>query len=126
MIFKQRINASNFTIYAIKMYENPDKMTDKEVNKDLKRFSYIGKLLRRYYSGKTIQLQLLLNHFVILHNLFGPVPMARLLYFYLDEAYHPAIKTILQALCIEHGRIPEVAISRVKIDKELLQQLGEL
>ena len=99
MSFTKRLNASNFSIYATKMYNNPDKMTTKELNKDLKRFSYIGKLLKRYYNKKQIGLQLLVNHFVIINNLFGSVAAARLLFFYYDDFFHPSIKTILFCSC---------------------------
>lgn len=126
MSFTKRLNASNFSIYATKMYNNPDKMTTKELNKDLKRFSYIGKLLKRYYNNKQIGLQLLVNHFVIINNLFGSVPAARLLFFYYDDFFHPSIKTILYFLNIEYGNIPEVNVKKTPMDMDLLEELQAL
>ena len=125
MYFKKRLNASNFSIYGTKRYCNPDAMTSKALNKDFKRFSYIGRLIKRYYNKNPINLQLLLNHFIILKNVFGERPSARLLFFYYEPQYQNIIKTILTHLDFEYGTIPEEDAS-ASIDLKLLAELEEL
>ena len=72
MVFNE-LNADNFLIFAIKYYENPQAVSVDDFEKDLNIFRYIKRLLRRYKNGSALKVHLLINHFIILYNIFGDV-----------------------------------------------------
>ena len=65
------LNEDNFLYFAIKNYENPQAVTKEDFNKDLNHFKYIKRLLKRYKKTGEIRTHLLINHFLILYNVFG-------------------------------------------------------
>ena len=70
MLF-DHLNEDNFLLFAIKNYENPQAVTKEDFDKDLNHFKYIKRLLKRY---KILVLEyLLLNHFIVLYNIFGEI-----------------------------------------------------
>ena len=68
----ERITSENVIMYAIKHYDNPQCEGEKEFQDDLKRFKYIKRLLRKYYDTDILKERLLLNHIIVLKNVFGP------------------------------------------------------
>ena len=70
MIFNE-LNSNNFLLFAVKNYENPQAVTKEDFDKDLNHFKYIKRLLRKYKNGDELKIHLLLNHFIILYNIFG-------------------------------------------------------
>ena len=70
MIFNE-LNEDNFLLFAIKNYENPQAVTKEDFEKDLNHFKYIKRLLKRYKREGELKTHLLLNHFIILYNIFG-------------------------------------------------------
>ena len=70
MIFND-LTAANFPLFAIKNYENPQAVTKEDFDKDLQHFKYIKRLLKRYKNTGELKTHLLLNHFIILYNIFG-------------------------------------------------------
>ncbi len=71
MIFNE-LNEDNFLLFAIKYYENPQAVTKEDFEKDLNHFKYIKRLLKRYKNTGQLKTHLLLNHFIILYNIFCP------------------------------------------------------
>ena len=69
MLFNE-LNEENFLIFAIKNYENPHIVTREDFDKDLSRFRYIKRLLKRYKTTGDLKVHLLVNHFIILYNIF--------------------------------------------------------
>ena len=70
MIFSE-LNEDNFLLFAIKNYENPQAVTKEDFEKDLNYFKYIKRLLKRYRNTGELKSQLILNHFIVLYNIFG-------------------------------------------------------
>ena len=70
MIFTE-LTEDNFLLFAIKNYENPQAVTKEDFDKDLNHFKYIKRLLKRYKNTGQLNTHLLLNHFIILYNIFG-------------------------------------------------------
>jgi len=68
----------NFLLYASKFYDNPQVHSVAEFYEDLKRFKYIKKLITRYIQTGELKERLILNHFVVLLNIFGPIPLVRI------------------------------------------------
>ncbi len=71
---------SNQVLYAAKYYDNPQCTSTEEFYEDLNRFRYIRRLLRKYQRNKVLKTSLILNHLIVVTNMFGPIPVVRLLY----------------------------------------------
>ena len=96
----EKITPNNVLMYAIKNYDNPHCEGEKEFEDDLKRFKYIKRLLRKYYDTGVLKERLLLNHIIVLNNVFGPDACATLLLYKIQEEYWPVLKAFLLFLNI--------------------------
>lgn len=96
------LDETNFIVYAAKHYDNPHCFDDIEFFDDLKRFKYLKKLLKKYRESGIIRERLILNHIIIIYNLFGQEAATRLLFLKMD-GYYPELKTFLIFL----NRLPE-------------------
>jgi hypothetical protein len=84
----------NILLYAIKSYDKPN-MLMSEFKEDMKRFNYLKRLFRRYRKDNDLKNQLILNHIVVLSNVFGAEVITRLLFFKMAKEDYSAIKTYL-------------------------------
>ena len=78
------LNEDNFLLFAIKNYENPQAVTKDDFDKDLNHFKYIKRLLKRYKNTGVLKSHLLLNHFIVLYNIWGEATTP-MLFFKIDE-----------------------------------------
>ena len=99
------LNDENFMIYAMKCYSAPNCIMS-EFEGDIKRTKYLKRLFRRYKTSKSLKERLILNHIILLNNVFGPEPTARILFYRIDERDYDILKTFLCYLNI----MPEVII----------------
>ena len=83
-----------FLLYAAQNYNNPSCRSLKEFESDLKRFKYIKRLVKRYKKTGVLSERLILNHLILLHNVFNEatVPM---LFLKFESEYWSSIKTFL-------------------------------
>ena len=93
------LNDDNFLMYAIKCYTSPH-CIQSEFDGDIKRTKYLKRLFRRYKITKSVKERLILNHIILLHNVFGPVATARILFYRIDERDYDILKTFLAYLNI--------------------------
>ena len=93
MLFE--LTKDTFLIYAIKNYDTSGFKGKQEFLEDLKRFRYIKKLLNRFKTTGELKERLILNHIIVLYNMFGAEATVRMLFFKLDEIYWSEIKTFL-------------------------------
>ena len=91
----EKITAANVNMFAIKHYDNPHCESEAEFNDDMKRFKYIKRLLRKYHETGVLKERLLLNHVIVLNNLFGPDACITLLLFKIQKEYWGAMKALL-------------------------------
>ena len=115
------LNESNYLLFAIKFYDNPQAVTKEDFESDLKRIRYIKRLLKRYKNTGELKIHLILNHLIILFNVFNEAAVA-LLFYNLEEDLWPCIKSFLVFL----DRIPEypkTRINEIEPDKDCLDQL---
>jgi hypothetical protein len=96
-----KIDESNFMMYAAKHYDNPQCFDTLEFYEDLSRFKYIKRLFNRYEESGELKERLILNHLIILYNVFGPVT-TRMLFFKLNGHLH-----LLKPFIILLGFLPE-------------------
>ena len=93
MIFNE-LNEDNFLLFAIKNYENPQAVTKEDFEKDLNHFKYIKRLLKRYKNTGQLKTHLLLNHFIILYNIFGEATTP-MLFFKIEKELWSVLKTFI-------------------------------
>lgn len=79
------LNNDNFLLYAMKCYDNPNCSGLEEFNEDLSRIKYIKKLITRYMQTGELQERLILNHLIILNNMFGPEALTRIVFLKMDN-----------------------------------------
>ena len=85
----------NLFIYAAKHYYNPKYIDAEEFNEDLKRFKYIKRLLNRYEETGKLSERLILNHLIVVFNVFGIEAGLKILELKLDKNHWPLIKPFL-------------------------------
>ena len=95
-----KITSDNVIMFAIKHYDNPQCEGEKEFYDDMKRFKYIKRLLRKYKDTNILKERLLLNHIIILNNLFGAEACVTLLLFKIQKEYWGTLKSFLLFLNI--------------------------
>ena len=120
MIFTE-LTEENFLLFAIKNYENPQAVTKEDFDKDLNHFKYIKRLLKRYKNTGQLKTHLLLNHFIILYNIFGEAATP-MLFFKIEQDLWSSMKTFVMFL----GKLPDYPKSKihdVKVDLVCLQEL---
>ena len=120
MIFHE-LNEDNFLLFAIKNYENPQAVTKEDFDRDLNHFKYIKRLLKRYKNTGQLKTHLLLNHFIILYNIFGEATTP-MLFFKIENDLWSAMKSFIIFL----GKFPEYpksGIHDIQVDINCLSEL---
>ena len=69
-MFKE-ITKDNWLLFAQQNYDNPTLETQEEFDDDIKRFKYLKRLFRKYTITGDIKIRLVLNHLIVLQNVFG-------------------------------------------------------
>ncbi len=113
-------------MYAMKMYSNPQCENMEEFHEDLNRIKYIKRLLGRYESKGLLRERLVLNHLIILYNVFGAEGCSRILFFKIGKEFHPHLKSFLLYLNHLPYTIPEVDLSRIPPDHRITKILESI
>lgn len=88
------LNEDNFLLYAMRSYNSPHCIMS-EFESDLKRVKYIKRLFRRYKITKRLKERLILNHIILLYNVFGADAATRILFYKIDSTDYDLLKTFL-------------------------------
>ena len=96
------LNEDNFLLFAIKNYENPQAVTREDFEKDLNHFKYVKRLLKKYKNTGQLKVHLILNHFIILYNVFGEATTP-MLFHKIEMDLWPVMKSFIIFL----GKLPE-------------------
>ena len=118
----EKLTKDNIMMYAIQHYHNPSCEGMSEFNDDMKRFKYVKRLFRKYEETGILKERLLLNHIIILNNLFGAEASSTLLFFKTEQVHWPALKGILEFINI----MPENDLLDIISDEKVKQKLMEL
>jgi hypothetical protein len=102
----EKIDETNFMLYAAKHYDNPHCYDTLEFYDDLNRFKYLKRLFNRYEETGELKERLIINHLTIIYNIFGVEPATRLLFLKLRGQYH-----LLKPFLVLMGYMPEVVKS---------------
>ena len=85
-------------MFAIKNYDNPQADSEKEFYDDMKRFKYLKRLLKRFEMTGNLKERLIINHIIVLSNVFGVEAAKVLLLFKVDVQYWSVLKSFLSHL----------------------------
>lgn len=114
-------------LYAMKHYDNSQCMGIQEFQEDLGRIKYIKRLFRKYQKNGVLRERLILNHIIIMYNVFGIRAATRILFFKIDQEHHSLLKTFLVFLnYLPESDIPEIQLIRVSLDKDIINRLRDL
>lgn len=118
----EKLNEENFLLYAANNYKNPNCTDAEEFYDDLNRFKYVKRLLGRYYNEDDLQERLILNHLVILANVFGIRPSVKMLWYKVNREHWPVIKPMLLYL----NYITEKEKMDVPLDPLVVERLRKI
>ena len=111
----------------MKAYDKPNCIMS-EFKEDMKRFNYLKRLFKRYRKLGELREQLVVNHLVVLYNVFGPEVVSRLLFFKVAKEDYSTLKTYMLFLNIMPERIRgikghEIISSDIPIDMKIAETL---
>jgi hypothetical protein len=114
------LTADNFVLYAMRNYDNPQCHSVDEFDEDLKRFLYLKKLFVRYKEKGELRERLILNHIIVLYNLFGEAS-THMLFHKMEEEYWDLLKPFLVYI----GRMSEEE-SDIGLDSNVVEALRKI
>ena len=82
-------------MFAIKHYDNPQAVGEKEFYDDMKRFKYLKRLFKKHTKTGILKERLIMNHIIVLANVFGPDAAKVLLFYKVGQEYWSTLKTFL-------------------------------
>ena len=117
-------------LYLAKAYDKPNCIMS-EFHDDMKRFNYLKRLFQRYRKQGELREQLVLNHLVVLYNVFGPEVAARALFFKMAKDDYSALKTYLLFLSWMPDRVKgikrhDIVSSEIPVDMTIAQTLRKI
>ena len=115
----EKITVANWVMFAMRNYDNPQCEGEEEFYEDIKRFKYLKRLFKKYYETGTLKERLILNHMIILSNVFGVQAASTLLIFKLEQEYWPAMKSFMIFL----NMLPENELQEIKMDDHVWSTL---
>lgn len=121
----QRLDRDNFILYAMKMYDGPTSGLE-DFYEDINRIKYIKRLLLKYKKNNDLKERLILNHIIILQNVFGAEACSRILFYKLSKDLHSYLKSFLEYLQYLPKHIPEAEIDTINTDHRIDKILREL
>ena len=118
------LNDNNCVLYAMKHYDNPQCFSTEDFEEDMKRFVYLKKLLSRHSSGGELKHRLILNHIIIIHNIFGEAAN-NLLFFKINKEYWDILATFLVYLNKMPDYLSEhqLYLSDIKLDYRVIKEM---
>ena len=123
----EKLNEGNFLLYAMHHYDNPQCHSLAEFEEDMKKFLYLKKLLSRYKNNGELRERLILNHIIVLYNIFGDAT-TRMLFYKIEESNWDALITFLVYL----NRMPEtlqefgIVLSDIVLDETIIATLRKI
>ena len=123
MIFNE-LNDGNFLLFAIRNYENPQAVHKEDFDKDLNHFKYIKRLLKRYKNTGQLKTHLLINHFIVLYNIFGDATTP-MLFYKIEKELWDVMKTFVIFLN-KMPDYPKSHIHDIPVDLECLAELHKV
>ena len=121
------LTEENFLEFCQRYYFNPECSGKNEFVDDLKRIKYVKRLLQKIHKYKTlksIRERLIINHLIILRNVFGDENCSRILFFKLEPKLHSYLKSFTVYLNFKFSTIPEVEYINLNTDPRVDRKLS--
>lgn len=120
----EKLNENNFLLYAMHHYDNPQCSNIQEFEEDLKKFLYLKKLISRYKKTGELKERLILNHIIVLYNIFGE-PATRMLFYKIEPDGWSVLTTFLIYLNRMPEELPEygLRLTDIKLDEQVITVL---
>jgi hypothetical protein len=121
------LNENNFIQYCMNNYDNPQCHTLKEFEEDLNRIAYLQKLLYRYKYNSELRERLILNHLIVLINVFGKAAV-NILFYKVNPKYWNVLMTFLLYLNVMPDSLPQynIVLSDFELDLEVYSVLKDI
>lgn len=124
------LNSENILLYAVKAYDRPN-MLMSEFKEDMKRFNYLKRLLKRYRKDGEMRDRLVVNHLVVLYNVFGIEVATRLLFYKMLKEDYSALKTYLLFLnympnVVRGIKGQDIISSDIPVDMQIAEVLRQI
>lgn len=128
----ERLDDSNFLLYCAKHYDNPHCHDTDEFYEDLRRIKYIKKLITRYVITGELKERLILNHIIILNNVFGPTHLVRIIFLKMEKQLK-YVKPFLVLLNILPERVYNIGkegkffvTDEIEMDQKIIEALRKI
>lgn len=118
----EELNNKNFLLFAAKNYQNSQCMTQEEFEEDLQRFKYLKRLFNRYEVNNELSERLILNHLIVLYNVFGIKAANHMMFYKIEEKNWSVLKTFLVYL----NYLPEEQYVEVPLDPIVVEALRKI
>jgi len=115
----ERLTKDNVLIFAIKHYDNPQAVGEKEFYDDMKRFKYLKRLFKKHSTTGILKERLIMNHIIVLQNVFSPEAVKVLLFFKIGQEHWSVLKTFLIFL----DYMTKGEMTQISIDEKLMETL---
>ena len=124
---QEKLTEHNFLVYAMHHYDNPQCHSLEEFDEDLKKILYLKKLLSRYKNNGELRERLILNHIIVLYNIFGEAA-TNMLFFKIEKSNWDVLTTFLVYLERMPETIPQYGIhlSEIKLDERVIATLRNI
>ena len=119
MVDFSTLTPENINMFAMKHYDNPTCVDEKEFLDDMKRFKYLKRLFKKYSKTGILKERLIMNHIIILQNVFKPDAVKLLLFYKISQEHWSLLKTFLVFL----NYMIETELDYITIDKKLMSKL---
>ena len=124
------LSSENIMLFAVKSYDKPNCIMS-EFKEDMKRFNYLKRLFYRHRKVGEIKQQLIMNHLMVLYNVFGIEAATRLLFYKIAKEDYPALKTYLLFLSCMPEKIKgikghDIISSEIPVDMKIANILREI
>ncbi len=106
-------------MFAIKHYDNPQAVGEKEFYDDMKRFKYLKRLFKKHSTTGVLKERLIMNHIIVLQNVFGPEAVKVLLFFKMGQEHYSVLKTFLVFL----DYMVDSELKQIEVDNKLMETL---
>ena len=125
------LDNNNIDHFCIKSYDNPQCTSLEDYHNDMRRFKYIKRLLNQYSNNNVIKIRLLLNHIIMVYNIFSNDSATRILFYKIEEKHWSILKTVLIFL----NRMPksikginnqDIVSTDIKLDEHIVTMLREI
>ena len=123
MLLFEEITEESFLLFAAKHYYNPRCLDAEEFYEDINRFKYLKRLIKRYQDGGKLSVNLILNHIVVICNVFGIENGLRMLEF---KCPTEEDMQVIKPFLIYLNAIPNDKYTGIPMDNHVIEELRKI